>query len=69
MLRYAIALDKQEKICYTRNTKAVKMKNAFLYNSEIQKILKEYHELKEKYFLQGIKKEPFEILDDLKEGK
>lgn len=45
------------------------MKNAFLYNSEIQKILKEYHELKEKYFLQGIKKEPFEIMDELNENK
>jgi hypothetical protein len=45
------------------------MKNAFLYNSEIQKILKEYHELKEKYFLQGIKKEPFEIMEELNENK
>lgn len=41
------------------------MKNAFLYNSEIQKILKEYHELKQKYFLQGIKKEPYQIMEEL----
>jgi hypothetical protein len=41
------------------------MKQLIFYNSEIQKILKEYYIKRMEYLLKGIKLEPYEIMEEI----
>jgi len=41
------------------------MKQLIFYNSEIQKILKEYSIKRMEYLIKGIVKEPYEIMEEL----
>ena len=45
------------------------MKQPILYNSEAQEILKKYHEKRMEYAIKGIKKQPHEIMEDIKNEK
>lgn len=45
------------------------MKHPIFYNSDVQKILKEFHLKKMKYAIKGIKKENYEILQEIENEK
>ena len=41
------------------------MKHPIFYNSEALKLLQEYSKKREEYLLKGIKKEPYEIMNEI----
>ena len=45
------------------------MEHKIFYNSEIQKIMKEFYKLQMEYLIKGIDKQPYEIMEELNDEK
>jgi len=42
------------------------IKNSIFYNSEVQRILKEFSKLQMEWLIKGIKREPYKIMKEIK---